>query len=71
MKRMILAFVLVTFSSCVVHAQDSSSKGNTHVRAKKKDEVKKEKKDDVTYLDMSGPDEKEDSMPAITPKGKL
>lgn len=71
-KRMLLAFVLVTFSSCVVHAQDekkdSSSKVNKDKRAKKKD-----KQDDApVYLDMSSTDGEDDnSMPAITPKGKL
>lgn len=75
-KRMLLAFVLVTFSSCVVHAQDSSSKGNVHVRAKKKVEVKKVDDDPchkpgVTCIDASGPSEPEDSMPTITLKGKL
>lgn len=71
-KRMLLAFVLVMFSSCVVHAQEGSSKGDSHTRAnKKKDDKKKSDDEKPTYLDLSGPDEPEDSMPAITPKGKL
>lgn len=76
MKRMLLAFVLVMFSSCVVHAAESSSKDNKSVRANKKKGEKKIDDDPchkpgVTCIDASGPDESEDSMPAITPKGKL
>lgn len=75
-KRWILAFVVVSFSSCalnnVVHAQDNkkelSNKENKNKRAKKDSE----KKDDVTYLDMSKDDGvKEDDMPIITKKGPL
>lgn len=73
-KRMLLAFTLVMFSSCYVHAQgndkSSSSKVNKDKRANKKES--KQKDDDVTYLDMSTPDKgDDDGMPAITPKGKL
>jgi hypothetical protein len=68
MKRMILAFVLVTFTSCGVHAaeqKNKSSKVNKDKRANNK------KDDNVTYLDMSKHDDDESSLPAITPKGKL
>ena len=80
MNRMVLAFVLVTFSSCVVHAQgkDVSSKDKSgHVEKgkarPKKDNAKQQKDDaDVVYLDMSDDKgESDDGMPAITKKGPL
>ena len=77
MKRMLLAFVLVMFSSCVVHAEISSKDKAGHVE-KKKDGAKKKQDDDpchkpgVTCIDASGDDgDAGDGMPAITPKGKL
>ncbi len=71
MKRMILAFVLVTFSSCVVHAQDNKQHSSKEKGDKRAKDKKKQSDDDVQHIDFSGPDEPEDSMPAITPKGKL
>lgn len=75
-NRMVLSFVLVTFSSCVVHAEVSSKDKSAHVEKKnKRDSKKKEAKpkdEDVTYLDMNDSDgDVESDMPVITKKGPL
>lgn len=76
-NRMVLSFVLVTFSSCVVHAAEVSSKDKSaHVEKKDKRDSKKkdtkQKDEDVVYLDMSDADgDVESDMPAITKKGPL
>lgn len=68
MKRIVIAAALVfaAFSAPRAHAEDR--------KAPPKRERKADKKADappVTYLDLSGPAEPDDAMPAITPKGKL
>lgn len=76
-NRMVLSFVLVMFSSCIVHAEVSNKDKSSHV-GKKEDKARSKKKDskskdeDVVYLDMNDSDgDVESNLPAITKKGPL
>lgn len=74
-KSMLLSFVLVTSFVGTVHAQgridSTKSSGHSKKEEKKKDNKKEKDEEKPTYLDLSGPVEDDNAMPAITPKGKL